>query len=173
MLSRTAQMMRRFGSVGSTAPLAWRLAAQETNGWAAMGSAGARRGLKWRKEKPSAKLARKGIAPPEPTLPLHPLTALETEAPTGWTPPLGPVAELPFSFSRTSSKLLPVYRSYRNGCTRIVTILRKYRGDAHALRREVQAVLGPDAKIELHQGSLHITGDHKGPLTLWLRRLGF
>ena len=138
-----------------------------------LGSSGAQRGLKWRKEKASEKLARKGIAPPETKLPLHPLEALATDAPTGWTAPLGPLSELPFSFTRTKSKLLPVYRSYRNGCTRIVTVLRKYRGDARELRNEVQALLGPDAKIELHQGSLRVTGDHKNELTLWLRRLGF
>ena len=58
--------------------------------------------------------------------------------------PIGYIQEeLPFSVTRTPvGKQLPVYTDYKNGRTRVVTLLRKYEGDETVLADEVQRVCG-------------------------------
>merc|ERR1719476_125275 len=62
--------------------------------------------------------------------------------------------ELPFHVNRIElSKQLPVYRDYRNGNTRIVTILRKYEGDYEILADEMKKVCG-ESDTRIYQGRI-------------------
>lgn len=106
-------------------------------------------------------------------LPLHPIEALETNTASGWAPPLGTLGDLPFSFSRTESKLLPVYHRYRKHNTQFLTVVRKYRGDTNAIYSSLRALLGPEIKMKQYQGRIEIQGDHRQTVQTWLRRLGF
>jgi Mitochondrial large subunit ribosomal protein (Img2) len=49
--------------------------------------------------------------------------------PSGWTPALGPLPDLPFQVRRSTQRNLPIYTSYRKDGTRMSTILRRYTGD--------------------------------------------
>ena len=52
-------------------------------------------------------------------------------------------AELPFAVHRTEvGKQLPVYTDFKNGRSRVVTLIRKYDGDEAALADEAQRVCG-------------------------------
>lgn len=106
-------------------------------------------------------------------LPLHPMEALKTDTASGWAPPLGTLGDLPFAFSRTESKLLPVYHRYKKHNTQFLTVVRKYRGDSNAIFYSLRSLLGPDAKMKKYQGRIEIQGDHRETVQTWLRRLGF
>eukprot|EP01094_Clydonella_sp_ATCC50884_P012404 TRINITY_DN2247_c1_g1_i1.p1 TRINITY_DN2247_c1_g1~~TRINITY_DN2247_c1_g1_i1.p1 ORF type:complete len:248 (+),score=67.62 TRINITY_DN2247_c1_g1_i1:155-898(+) len=94
--------------------------------------------------------------------------------PSGWSPPMGVVDKrVPFWFPRTASKLLPVYRRYRNGRTRVMTVIRHCNGDREAFVEELNRVLGGDVRIEERAGTIEVQGDHKREVSLWLRKLGF
>jgi hypothetical protein len=95
-------------------------------------------------------------------------------------------------------KNLPVYRAYRNGRTRTVTILRNFRGNMTVpptppppppppcdsltafllpffqdLRMAVQAVVGPDVAVVQRLGRIDILGNHASRVKTWLASLGF
>jgi large subunit ribosomal protein L49 len=81
-------------------------------------------------------------------------------------------AGLPFSVLRTHTQGIPVYSDYKNGRTRVVTILRKIDGDAVSMREELQRVLG-GAKIALRTGYIEIEGNRVQEVKTWLAGLGF
>lgn len=79
---------------------------------------------------------------------------------------------LPYIFRRTKSNNLPVYLDYKNGRTKVVTVLRNYRGDITEILSELNEIL-PDADFEEKVGRIEVKGNHKATLQKWLQRRGF
>ncbi|KAJ8101734.1 mitochondrial large subunit ribosomal protein-domain-containing protein [Lipomyces tetrasporus] len=79
--------------------------------------------------------------PREPEMPSQPndgATPLKFEYAPG-----GPETSHGFYFvDRTSAGNLPVYKEFKNGGSLVVTIVKGIRGDALALKRDIQAALG-------------------------------
>jgi len=92
---------------------------------------------------------------------------------TTWTPPpSSPPSGLPFAVDRTGLGLsLPVYTDYKGGGTKVVTILRKCRGDIEALREDMEKVVGKP--VIVRPGKLVVEGNYHARLKLWLAMLGF
>jgi large subunit ribosomal protein L49 len=116
---------------------------------------------------------------PAPEVEVEPLKYEPTYVPekvsfNGWSPaPEAPLPGIPFSIKRTSTGLqLPVYRDYRNGRTRVLTILRRYNGDEEELRQEMTKVCG-GKEVKARPGRLEVTGDYATEVKKWLTGLGF
>ncbi|GAB0497818.1 hypothetical protein MMPV_009155 [Pyropia vietnamensis] len=93
--------------------------------------------------------------------------------PSGWVPPLGAEPSLPVRVFRTAKgKQLPVYVDYKNGGTRILTILRRYRGADRELAEELCKVCD-GRPVTVRPGSLEVKGNFKPEVIAWLLRLGF
>jgi large subunit ribosomal protein L49 len=92
---------------------------------------------------------------------------------THWTePPTSEPTELPFFVERTGvSKSLPIYTDYKAGRTKVVTILRKCRGDIIALKSDMEKVCGKE--VVIHPGKLVVDGNFHVRLKKWLAGLGF
>ena len=92
---------------------------------------------------------------------------------TSWTPPpQSPPSNLPFAVDRTSiGSSLPVYTDYKAGGTKVITILRKCRGDINQLRDEMEKVVGKSVLIR--PGKLVVDGNYHARLKMWLAGLGF
>ena len=75
-------------------------------------------------------------------------------------------------FTRSGTSNLPVYTDYKNGRTRIVTIVRRYTGDEGALAAEVRRVLG-GAQVTVVNGRIEVAGNHSAQLRTWMAGLGF
>lgn len=89
-----------------------------------------------------------------------------------WAPQPKELPSLPFMIDRTEIGMsLPVYTEYRGGGTKVLTILRKIRGDVDALRGEVEKVVGK--KVDVRLGKIEIDGNYNRRLKLWLLGLGF
>eukprot|EP01027_Heterolobosea_sp_BB2_P023831 GEZU01035849.1.p1 GENE.GEZU01035849.1~~GEZU01035849.1.p1 ORF type:complete len:184 (-),score=7.23 GEZU01035849.1:111-614(-) len=97
--------------------------------------------------------------------------ALTLNNPTGFEPPIGGTEHLPFHFKRTPFGNLPVYMDYKNGRTKIVTVVRKIEGDVQEVRRELETLTG--LPVEVKQGSLLIKGNQSALVKAWMRALGF
>ena len=109
-----------------------------------------------------------------PPLKYEPTYVPETVGFNGWSPaPESPLPDLPFHVKRTALGLqLPVYRDYRNGRTRVLTILRRYKGDAQELRDEMSKVC-EGKRVTARPGRLEVVGDHAVDIRKWLVGLGF
>eukprot|EP01138_Halocafeteria_seosinensis_P000185 gb/GECG01000191.1/.p1 GENE.gb/GECG01000191.1/~~gb/GECG01000191.1/.p1 ORF type:complete len:162 (+),score=10.76 gb/GECG01000191.1/:1-486(+) len=93
--------------------------------------------------------------------------------PSGYVPPQGASQDIPFRVERTTKgRQLPVYTDYRNGRTRVMTILRRYKGDTHTLRQAVSEICDGRPVIQ-RPGRLELKGDYSKPLKDYLARLGF
>mmetsp|Transcript_18372 Transcript_18372/g.18459 ORF Transcript_18372/g.18459 Transcript_18372/m.18459 type:complete len:152 (-) Transcript_18372:36-491(-) len=80
--------------------------------------------------------------------------------------------DLPFQIDRTLvGSSLPVYTDFKAGRTKVVTILRKCRGDISTLREEMEKICGREVKIT--PGKLQVDGNYHLRIKLWLMRLGF
>ena len=96
---------------------------------------------------------------------------------TWWTPPPGPgdmplYEDLPFAVERTSpGQSLPVYTDFKGGGTKVVTILRKCRGDIELLKEEMEKVCG--APVTVGNGKLVVAGNFHARIKMWLSGLGF
>jgi len=92
---------------------------------------------------------------------------------TTWSPPpASPPTNLPFAVDRTAvGASLPVYTDYKAGRTKVVTILRKCRGDIAQLRDEMEKVVGKP--VIVRPGKLVVNGNFHARLKLWLAGLGF
>ena len=84
--------------------------------------------------------------------------------------PPAPHTRVQFTRSRTLG--LPVYTDIKNGGTRVITIVRRYTGDAHALAAELGRVLG-GRHVAVCTGRLEIEGNHTAQVKTWLAGLGF
>lgn len=92
----------------------------------------------------------------------------------GWSPaPESPLPGLPFKFKRTAKGMqLPVYRDFRNGNTRIMTILRRFEGDEAAICDEVSK-LCDGKKVSTRPGRIEVQGDYQSAVRKWMVGLGF
>lgn len=96
-----------------------------------------------------------------------------TVTPTQWAPPMGGYEHLPFRIFRTTKgKMLPVYTDYKNGRTRCLTLVRRFRGDPHALADEMSKVCD-DRPVTIRPGRVEVVGNYRGRVAEWLQRLGF
>lgn len=67
---------------------------------------------------------------------------------------------------------MPVYTDYKNGRTRALTIVRKFRGDSEALAEEMSKVC--DGRlVDIRPGRVEVKGNYRGRVEEWLLRLGF
>ena len=79
---------------------------------------------------------------------------------------------LPFQVERTEvGDGLPVYTAYKGGNTKVVTIIRKCKGDIQELKNEVEKIVGKS--VELHPGKIGVSGNFHRRLKIWLLGLGF
>lgn len=109
-----------------------------------------------------------------PPLKYEPTYVPEKVSFNGWSPaPEVPLPNLPFHVKRTAVGLqLPVYRDIRNGRTRVLTILRRYKGDEQELRDEMSKVC-EGKEVIVRPGRLEVVGDHASDIRKWLVGLGF
>jgi large subunit ribosomal protein L49 len=89
----------------------------------------------------------------------------------GWSPKPADSPKLPFFVERTDGQALPVYTDYKGGRTKVITILRKIKGDVNELKLEVEKVVGKN--VEVRAGKLVVVGNYHLRLKLWLIGLGF
>eukprot|EP00941_MAST-03F_sp_MAST-3F-sp1_P004300 g4300.t1 len=93
--------------------------------------------------------------------------------PLTYTREMKEAGEVPFSVKRTElAGELPVYKDYKNGRMKTVTILRKYDGDVHALASEFQKVC-KEAEVKIYNGRIEGKGNHVREVKQWLGGLGF
>lgn len=89
-----------------------------------------------------------------------------------WSPKPETTPDLPFFVERSSvANSLPVYTDYVGGGTKVVTILRKCRGDISILKEEMEKVVGKE--VEVRPGKLIVVGNFDRRLKTWLTGLGF
>ena len=88
------------------------------------------------------------------------------------TPPASAPVDLPFYVERTSVSALPVYTDYKAGRTKVVTILRRCRGDILALKTDMEKVCGGQP-VTVRPGKLVVDGNYHIRLKKWLAGLGF
>jgi hypothetical protein len=93
-----------------------------------------------------------------------------------WTPPphsAAVPAGLPFAVSRTEEgKALPVYSDYKGGGTKVITIIRRIRGDVFAMQSDMSKVC--DGKeVIIRPGKLVVEGNYHARCKMWLAGLGF
>ncbi|KAI8641260.1 mitochondrial large subunit ribosomal protein-domain-containing protein [Parasitella parasitica] len=76
--------------------------------------------------------------------------------------------------SRTINKGLPVYSEYKNGGTRLLTVVRRIEGDANALIKDINADF-PEAVVSLNTKTQHVVikGHHVNEVKEWLINKGF
>jgi len=92
-----------------------------------------------------------------------------TEPPAADTEPL----TLPFAVDRTDiGRALPVYTDYKGGGTKVVTMIRKIRGDVHSLKADMEKVCD-NREVIIRPGKLVVEGNYHARLKLWLSALGF
>lgn len=75
-------------------------------------------------------------------------------------------------FRTAKGKQVPVYTDYRNGRTRAMTILRRYRGDVEELAAEMSRVCD-GRPVSIRPGRMEVKGNYRGRVAEWLTRLGF
>lgn len=93
--------------------------------------------------------------------------------PSKWAPPMGGYEDLPFRVFRTAKgKQVPVYTDYKNGRGRCLTLVRRFRGDAHALGEEMSRVCD-NRPVTIRPGRVEVVGNYRGRVAEWLQRLGF
>ncbi len=68
-----------------------------------------------------------------------------------------------------SSGLLPIYKQYKNGRTRSVTIIKKVQGDIHQMAQKL-ALMVPEERIVVkpEQQAIHLNGDYLAIVRKWL-----
>lgn len=80
---------------------------------------------------------------------------------------------MPFRIFRTpKGKQIPVYTDYKNGRTRCLTIVRRFRGDARKLAEEMSRVCD-ERPVTIRPGSVQVVGNYRARVEEWLSRLGF
>lgn len=91
-----------------------------------------------------------------------------------WAPPPSQLPNLPFELERTQvGQSLPVYTDYKGSGTKVITILRKCKGDIKTLKAEMQKVVGPKDQVRYMNGKLVVDGNYCRRLKTWLTGLGF
>jgi translation initiation factor 1 (eIF-1/SUI1) len=108
------------------------------------------------------------------TQPPAPLKYKLQELPENYNPlePLGNTEHLPFFIERSKSGNLPVYREYRHGRSKKMTVIRKIVGDVEELMAELKKICSNE-DVEAKVGKIIIRGLHKRVVLDYLARLGF
>jgi len=98
-----------------------------------------------------------------------------SKSPSGWVPRATPPPELPFDIQRSKTNNIPVYVKYSNGRSKVVTSIRKVRGDIKALEHCVRQRLGNENHYQINEltNQLHVKGNHRDKIVLLLKELGF
>jgi translation initiation factor 1 (eIF-1/SUI1) len=76
--------------------------------------------------------------------------------------------------ARTTNKGLPVYSEYKNGGTRLLTVVRRIEGDSNALIKDINTDF-PEAIVRLNPKTQHVVikGHHVNEIKEWLISKGF
>lgn len=79
-----------------------------------------------------------------------------------------------YTIARTVNKGLPVYSEYKNGGTRLLTVVRRVEGDSNALMADLSADF-PEAVLRINQKTQHVVikGHHVNEIKEWLISKGF
>eukprot|EP00158_Paraphelidium_tribonemae_P006061 Partr_v1_DN27649_c1_g1_i2_m64959 len=79
-----------------------------------------------------------------------------------------------YAILRTRHGSLPVYTEYRNGRSRILTVVRRVEGDIESLKNDISLFV-PLEIIEIKQPQNHIVikGNVQRPLRYWMNACGF
>lgn len=95
------------------------------------------------------------------------------KSPSGWVPRGNP--EFPFDIDRTRTNNLPVYVSAKSGGRKLITTVRKIRGDLKELERIIRLHLGDNYHYQINEltSQIHIKGNHKDKLIRLLKELEF
>lgn len=88
-----------------------------------------------------------------------------------WAPKPATPPQLPFEVERSAFDLIPVYTDYKSGGNKVITMLRKCKGDIEILKEEMEKVCG--SEVEVRPGKLVVNGNHVKRLKTWLTGLGF
>lgn len=98
----------------------------------------------------------------------------ESVSHNGWSAaPESPLPGLPFHVKRTTHGLqIPVYRDFRSGGTRVMTLIRRHSGDLEELASEMSKVCGGKQAV-IRPGRIEVAGDYLHPVKQWLVGLGF
>jgi large subunit ribosomal protein L49 len=89
-----------------------------------------------------------------------------------WSPKPLVAPVLPFAVDRANGDALPVYTDYKHGRTKVVTIVRKVRGDIDVMVEEIGKVC-ERAPMTVRAGKIVIDGNYHRRLKVWLTGLGF
>eukprot|EP01039_Chlorochromonas_danica_P012502 gene12502-14315_t len=90
----------------------------------------------------------------------------------GWAPKSATTPSFPFHVTRAGENdSLPVYTDYKNGRTRVFTIVKKISGDAQELKADMEKVVGQP--VEVKPGKLIVQGNFHMRLKRYLLALGF
>ena len=89
-----------------------------------------------------------------------------------WAPKPETAPTLPFAVERAAGDALPVYTDYKHGRTKVVTILRKIKGDVAVLQAEIEKVC-ENAPVMVRPGKIVIDGNYHRRIKVWLTGLGF
>lgn len=73
---------------------------------------------------------------------------------------------------RTSADNIPVYTIKRFNKSLIYTQVRKIRGDAEIVRKELTAICGSPARL-IADGVIEVNGNHRAIVKKWLSSNGF
>ncbi|KAL7571847.1 hypothetical protein ACA910_002924 [Epithemia clementina (nom. ined.)] len=126
---------------------------------------------------------------PPPAVEFPPVYTPDKVLSHGWSLPPPPEFErpaYPFQILRTRNKphgavgFLPVYTKYRNDGTKIITRIRKVRGDQERFVQELRAVLKipipknpKEDTIRIRAGTIEVKGHRVKEVRDWLIGLGF
>ncbi|KAJ1978019.1 mitochondrial large ribosomal subunit [Dimargaris verticillata] len=88
--------------------------------------------------------------------------------------PTSSTKDLPYVVVRTANQALPVYSDYRNGNTRVLTIIRRVWGDKDALCRDLAQVV-PVERLSVRKvtGHIWIKGFYRNEIIAFLAKQGF
>ncbi|KAJ1971406.1 mitochondrial large ribosomal subunit [Dimargaris xerosporica] len=88
--------------------------------------------------------------------------------------PTASTKDLPYVVVRTANQALPVYTDYRNGNTRVLTIIRRVWGDKDALCRDLAQVV-PVERLTVRKvtGHIWIKGFYRNEVIAFLAKQGF
>lgn len=98
------------------------------------------------------------------------------KSPSGWVPSAETPPDLPFYVRRSRTNNLPVYCNFKgpNG-SRVITKVRKVRGDLKELEKLVRARIGDDKHYQINELTqmLKVKGNFKPEIIQMLKELGF
>ena len=97
------------------------------------------------------------------------------KSPSGWVPPADPIPQLPFHITRSRTNNIPVYVNVKGGGNKLVTSIRKVRGDLKELEKCVRNRIGDEKHYQINEltNQLKVKGDYRAEISRMLKELGF